>query len=187
MIECIYVRMLVSPQLLLKFLQDVKKMKEDVLNSKGNPAMNLNSLLNSSAAGPSPFGLPNSAPKNMMTSTVLVENQLNNLRGLTFYAIGLLSSSVADKVNTNLKIFELFVKALEEETDDPNVMQNVVEGIQLLRHIYVSASSSVRDELMRRLRTLTAVTHDKRTRLAALHYLNRIYSFEEALPRYVCC
>lgn len=115
------------------------------------------------------------------TSTSIV---LAQLRGAAYQLIGQLSIKRPDLFNKNLRLLSLFFRALQEESND-TALQNIHEGLSMLRSAYVGVDAALQHELQQILLTMMAQS-DRRIRLNALQCLNRLFPYQDVLSRYLC-
>lgn len=118
--------------------------------------------------------------KQQQTSTSVM---LSQLRGQCYQLIGQIALRRPDLVNKDLRMLQLFFKALNDESNDIAI-QNVHEGLSMLRSAYVGVDANVQMQLQHVLLTLM-VQADRRVRLNALQCLNRLFPFQDVLARYV--
>ena len=109
---------------------------------------------------------------------------LSQLRGSCYQLIGQLSLKRPDLFNSNLKMLSLFFRALQEESNDTAV-QNIHDGLAMLRSSYVGVNTAVQEQLQLVLLSMMS-SPDKRVRLNALQCLNRLFPFQNVLARYLC-
>ncbi len=80
------------------------------------------------------------------------------LKGNTYNALGQLGHKFPALFNTELRMIHLFFKALQEESDN-GILQNIHEGLTLLRECYVSSRPELKLQLQQML--LGLAQHDK--------------------------
>lgn len=106
------------------------------------------------------------------------------LRGSVYQLIGQLSLKRPDLFNKNLRMLGLFFKALQDESND-FALQNIHEGLGMLRSAYVGVDVAVQAELQQILLSMMSQS-DRRVRLNALQCFNRLFPFQDTLARYLC-
>ena len=145
-----------------------------------NALLKLLALLQATPAPPNPFA---PAP----TSAALTPQQTGTLRGLVYHNLGLLSTRLPTLFTRNLKMLQLFFKALAEEKND-EVVSQVHEGLVYLRSAFVVAGEG-QGEAMREMKGMLiglCDSDEKRVRLNALTCLNRLFEFSDVQCRWQC-
>ena len=149
-----------------------------------NALLRLLAILQTPAAPASPF--PSTAAP---SSAALTPIQSATLRGLVYHNLGLLSTRLPSLMTRNLKMLQLFFKALAEEKSD-EVLSQVHEGLVYLRSAFVAGGDAERgQESLAELKSMLmrlCESGEKRVRLNALTCLNRLFDFSDVQCRWQC-
>eukprot|EP00457_Paulinella_chromatophora_P000187 gb/GEZN01000187.1/.p1 GENE.gb/GEZN01000187.1/~~gb/GEZN01000187.1/.p1 ORF type:complete len:1967 (+),score=435.69 gb/GEZN01000187.1/:681-5903(+) len=109
------------------------------------------------------------------------------LQGMAMSSLGHLCSRVPTLANQNPKmlllLFQNMKKASEEEK--AGLVQNLHEGLNLLRRAYCSSSPEVLAQLQTQLWKLVQ-NPNRRVKLAALQCSNVLYGFDNCQARFLC-
>ena len=148
-----------------------------------NALLRLLALLQTTATPASP------SSSSALSSAALTPTQSATLRGLVYQNLGLLSTRLPSLFTRNLKMLQLFFKALAEERSE-EVVSQVHEGLVYLRSAFVAVGDTEQGaEGMAELKSmLTRLcdSEEKRVRLNALTCLNRLFDFSDVQCRWQC-
>ncbi len=113
------------------------------------------------------------------------------LKGTLFAVMGALAARHPVLVNSSAQLAKLFFGALSASNEGPDadedIRQSIMDGLHSLRTAYRTMSPAVAEELRTCLLALADdVATDRRVRVRALQWLNRLFPFSDVACRYAC-
>ncbi len=106
-----------------------------------------------------------------------------DVRAQSFNCIGQIAARQPALFNKSMEMLETFFRALKEERDSV-LLQNVHEGLSLLRGAYKQAELAVLLSVQNFL--LAQLNEEKRVLLIVLQYFNHLFPFHHLVSRYSC-
>ncbi len=113
------------------------------------------------------------------------------LKGTLFAVMGALAARHPMLVNASAQLAKLFFSALSASNEGPDadedIRQSIMDGLHSLRTAYRTMAPAVAEELRTCLLALADDTAtDRRVRVRALQWLNRLFPFSDVACRYAC-